>query len=307
MPFDFRQIGPVEFGVCTETEQGESFRLVPIDAGVQAALREMLLATLAELKKPGTVLSDFSPAEKYGSTERLRVPLDSEWVEKYQTVFAANNLVTDTHGLDTPESLISYFAVFRDQKNRKAMAFRRAAQFKGVVKKHLITFIDDTLQIVPDRLFKLDTDFDFVIVDNEILIWRPSGFIFTADMDRHIAMSAATNVATISQAVTCVDFSGIGDYVAEHKLAMRLVAALKIRADLSQISLKRLRASCKQNDIPVTVRDNKLSPTAGYEMDFLLLLDRRLYTLTLIDQHPETYQAAARSLTDRKSAVADPE
>ena len=299
MPFDFDQIQSVNFGVCLDTEAGESNRLVPCDQGVQSALKEMLAETVAAFTTDRAQIDEFSPAEKYGATERLRLPLDSEWVRKHRQVFAAENLPTDTHGLDKPSDLVSYFAIFRDGGGEKLMAFRRAAQFKGVVEKHLLTVINDALCLAPDRLFKLDTDFDFLIFDGQILIWRPSGFIFTAEMDGQIAACATTNVDRISEEVTCVDFTSLREFVSTHKLAMRLVAAIKIRNDLDSISRTRLRAECRDSGVKVIQKDGKLMPAAGNEMGFLMLLDRRRYTVTLIDKQPETYEAPSRHLAAR--------
>lgn len=296
MAFDFDHIQSVEFGVCLDTGEGEAYRRVPCDQGVQDALKEMLVETIAALTKEGTEIREFSPAEKYGGNERLKVPINSDLVQKHRDVFATGDFDTDTHGLDDPRALISYFAIFRDRHGKKAMGFRRAAQFKGVVKKHLVTFINDALQLVPDKLFKLDSDFDFVIFEDQILVWRPSGFIFTADMDEHIAACAAANVDRISADVTCVDFTGLRDFVSKHKLAMRLVAAIKSRDDLMKISLKRLKTSCLANNVEFTAKNGRLIPNEGSEMDFLLLLDRRHYTLELIEMQPETYQASSRHL-----------
>ena len=167
-------------------------------------------------------------------------------------------------------SAISQF--FDDAANAKLMAFRRATQFKGVIKKHLITIIDDSLHIVPDQLFKLDNDFDFLIFDDQILIWHPIGFIFTAEMDQQIAACAAANVDSIAEDITCVDFTGLKTFVSKHKLAMRLVAALKTRKDLVSVSKTRLRAECRDSGVKVIQKDGKLSPAEGSEMGFLMLL-----------------------------------
>jgi len=299
MPFNFDSIHSVEFGVCLDSETGEIYRIVPADQSVQTALKEMLEATHSQLFRDGETVSNFSPAEKYSSTERLRLVLDSELVAKHKTVFQSENLATDSHGLDEPARLVSYFAIFRDNAGAKLMGFRRAAQFKGVVKKNLIKFLDDTLKIVEDHLFKLDSDFDFLIYDDQILIWRPSGFIFTADMDEHIAACAATNVDQVAQGVTFVDFTRLKDFVSNHKLSMRLIAAIRSRDDLADISKRRLKAECKAAGLKIAERNGKLFPADGSEYGFLMLLDRRRYTVTLIDQQPETYEAPSRHAAPR--------
>lgn len=294
MPFNFAQIQSVSFGVCLNTEAGESYRLVPSEVGVQNALKSMFGDTISALTHADTTIEDFSPAEKYGATERLRVSLASEWVQKHKQIFDAENLPTDTHGLDNPAAIISYFATFHDGQGNRAMGFRRAAQFKGVLKKHLVTFVNDALRLVDDNLFKLDTDFDFLIFDDQILIWRPSGFIFTAGMDEHIAAFAAANVAHISGEISCVNFAALSDFVSKHKLAMRLVAAIKSRNDLSSITSQRLKAECKGCGVKLITKGGKLIPAKGSEMGFLMLIDRRRYTVTLVPKQPETYEAASR-------------
>lgn len=299
MAFNFDQIESVEFGVCVDTDAGESYRLVPIDDGVQEALREMLVATIASLTAEGKQIEEFSPAEKYGTSERLSLTLESDLSEKHRELFAAENLATDAHGLDEPADLVSYFAIFRDEDNAKLMAFKRATQFKGVLKKHLVTIINDALHIVPDQLFKLDNDFDFLIFDDRILIWHPIGFIFTADMDAQIAACAAANVDSIAEDITCVDFAGLKAFVSKHKLAMRLVAALKSRTDLVSVSKTRLRAECRDSGVKVVQKGERLVPAEGSEMGFLMLLDRRRYTVTLIPKQPETYEAASRHAAAR--------
>jgi len=299
MPFNFNSIITVEFGVCLDSQDNEIYRIVPSDTGVQSALKEMLEATRSSLFNEEEELQEFSPAEKYGSTERLFLSLESELVAKHQEVFASENLTTDTHGLTDPKSIISYFAIFRDNAGRKLMGFRRAAQFKGVVKKNLVTLLDDTLKLVEDHLFKLDTDFDYIIYDERILIWRPSGFIFTAGMDEHIAACAAANVDLVSKEVACVDFLGLKDFVLKHKLSMRLIAAIKSRDDLADISKRRLKAECKEAGLKISEIKGMLSPQEGSEYGFLMLLDRRRYTVTLIEKKPETYEAPSRHAAAR--------
>jgi hypothetical protein len=299
MPFNFNAIQSIEFGICLNAEGGEVYHLVPADHTVQNALQEMLEATRAQLFKDDRVPAEFSPAEKYSSTESLKLALSSELVAKHRAAFEAENLSTNTHGLDDPGRLVSYFAIFRDRAGGKLMGFRRAAQFKGVVKKSLITFLDDTLKIVNNHLFKLDTDFDFLIYDGQILIWRPSGFVFTAGMEEHIAACAAANVDDVSRVVSFVDFSGLKDFVSKHKLSMRLIAAIKQRGDLADISERCLKAECKEAGLKISERGGKLFPAEGSEYGFLMLLDRRRYTVTLIDRKPETYEAPSRHVATR--------
>lgn len=215
-------------------------------------------------------------------------------VAKHREVYQAENLAFDAGALAEPSDLIGYFAILRDQHHNKLMAFRRAAQFKGILRKKLIRFSDDALRIVEDDVFKLDQDFDFLICDDQVLIWRPSGFEFSADLEGHIAASAVQNVAAISGRISCIQFDALKDFVAEHKRAMRLVAAIKSRDDLEQTSLSKLRSYCRKNGVELHSKNGRVWPAEGHEMHFLMVLDRRRYQAELTDEGPEFYEAASR-------------
>jgi hypothetical protein len=301
--FDYDNISTVNFGVCLEDDSYESYRLVPCGEDVQHALIQMLLDTHSAINEAGAEIREFSPAEKYGPTERLKIPLNAEIAEKHRTVFRADNLPTDSDGITNVSRIVSYFAIFVDADGKKLMAFKRAAQFKGVLKKRLITFTDDALRLVGDQVFKLDNDFDFLILDEGIFVWRPSAFVFTADIDRYVAASAASNVDQIAEEVGCVSFDSIKHFVSKHKLAMRLVAAIKSRNDLSQISKRRLSTECKKAGVAVETQNGKLVPADGNELGFLMLLDRRRYSVTLIEKSPETYEAESRHPTQSSVVV----
>jgi len=74
MHFNFTKIQAVNFGVCLNTEAGESYRLVPSEGGVQDALKTMLGDTIAALKQHGTNIEEFSPAENTEQLNASRFP-----------------------------------------------------------------------------------------------------------------------------------------------------------------------------------------------------------------------------------------
>lgn len=294
--FDFANIISVEFGVSFDTECGEVFSLIPIVNEVQDALKEMLACTHESLSCGS--MDDFSPSEKYGSTECLKLPLNSGMATKHRQAYQAENLETDTYALEAPQDIVGYFGIFRDCRGQKLMAFKRATYFKGILKKKLIHFMNDAIRILPDDVFKLDQDFDFLIYGNLIFIWHPCGFEFSADIESYVATCALTNIASISTRISCVNFDQMKDFIKCHKRAMRLVAAIKSRDDLEKVSSARLKTFCAENKVPLEESDGKLWPLEGHELQFLMVLDRRRYTVTLIEDEPETYEAPSRKLTE---------
>ncbi|HAT8692495.1 TPA: DUF4868 domain-containing protein [Legionella pneumophila] len=295
MPFNFNKIETTEFGVCID-EAEESYYIVPSDHSVQNALKEMLTQTMDRLNINGEALDIFDPADKYGTNERLVIPLDSEYALTHCQMYKSDNLTTNSKALNEPQKLICYFGIFHDDEGNKLLAFRKASYFKGEVKKQLIAICDDSLRMVSDRVFKLDHDFDFVVFDNQVYIWRPSGFVYVSGLDEQISASSIKNLQGLSQEIPFINFDTLQEFISTHKRAMRLVASLASRSDLKDISLAKLKKLCSDGNIGYSFDSNVITIDKGHEMTFLMLLDRRLYKIDLIEDKPEIYQAASRKI-----------
>lgn len=296
---DLNDIRTTEFGVCLDAAANDANVLVPVDAGVQEALREMVIATAEKIGcfERNAVLPIYEPAEKYAATEALKCPIDEDFEASAPVaLFRTTNLPTSETALEDPAAIEFYFARLRDRQGRQLIAIKRAGQFKGMLKAkgRLIRWLDDTMQVVEDDVFKLDPDFDYLVTDDEMYILRPSAFEFTVDLDATILAKAKENAESLHATVTFIDFAGIAEYVGAHKRAARLVAALKKRDDLSETDQRLLKQACKHTGVTLERRNGRIFPAAGHEYEFLMLLDRRRYALTLIPDAPETYEAASR-------------
>lgn len=289
-------ISNVEFGVCCDLQEEDHFYQVPVDNSVKPALKEMLATTLEQLRVDEGGLAVFEPAQRYGATERLYVPLSEVGAEKIRQLYNAQNLDVNSRALDDLGSLVYYFASFRYRDGSVVLGVRRATQFKGVVKKHLIRLVDDTLQLVEDDIFKLDNDFDFIVKGDTIYILRPSGFEFTAALDDAFQAQALRITQDVATRLSCVEFDDryMTRYITAHKKAVRLMASLRMRNDLHLTPLKKLVSGCKKNGILCAIVNGKLRPSAGFEMAFLEFLDRRRYNVALVPKQTEFYVAANR-------------
>lgn len=300
MPFNFNKIESIEFGVCIDEKEEELFYIVPSDFSVQNALKEMLNQTMNQLNINGEVLDKYDPADKYETNERLTTSLDSEYVSRLYQIYQSDNFEANSKALNEPQKLVCYFGTFHDDKGNKLMAFKKATYFKGEVKKRLVTFCNDSLKMVSDQVFKLDHDFDFVIFDNQVYIWRPSGFVFISELDEKISVSSIQNLQRLSQEISFINFATLQEFISTHKRAMRLIASLASRNDLKDISLEKLKIVCSEGNIIYSLESDIITIEKGHEMEFLMLLDRRLYKIELIENKPEIYQAASRKIMQKK-------
>jgi hypothetical protein len=296
LAFDLNQVTLVEFGVGREDGTGQSFVAVPVDAKVQTALREMTQATWQAMQQDDDGPTKYEPSDKHGSVEWLYLPLADDMAASLRDLHQAVNLPMDAAALTSPADVFCYFVRLTDDQQRKLTALRRATQFKGIVKNkgRLIRLLDDTLQIVEDTLFKLDSDFDLLIDGTNVHILRPSGFEFAGKLQQAILDAVPGNVAAIKAELTFIEFDGIEQYAAKHPRAARYLASIRGQEEMKDIDKAALKKLCKNTGVVVSESKGRVIIADGHEMAFLQVLDRRRYQLELVKDKPEKFVAASR-------------
>ena len=294
LDFNFEEILHTEFGVGREVNGVESFSLLPVDAEVQTALREMAESTwntICGFEGEGRV---YEPSEKYAPQEYVFLPIESVLAENLRLLHQANDIEFVAGALTPPSALFCYFARFADRRGRRLTAVRRATQFKGIVKSRLIQFMTDALKIVADTTFRLDHDFDLLVDSAYVHILRPSGFEAIGGLQDAICSAVPANIDTISAQMEFVDFTRIGAYAAAHPRAARHLASIRSQGETENISKPLLLNACATHGIGLEEVNEKISVLSGFEMAFLHVLDRRMYELELVEGAPERYRAASR-------------
>jgi hypothetical protein len=283
----------VEFGVGLDEARGERYGSVPIDAEIQAALREMVITTRDELKRAGDS-TDYDPGEKYGPQENLHLPLDSQLGSHVLQIHNATNLPSDPKALSEPANVFCYFARMKDKKGTRLTAIRRATSFKGVLKSRLIQLGTDALKLVHESIFKLDRDFDLLIDDTGIQILRATGFEFVGELEGAVLGAVSQNVASIKGDLSFVNFDPVEAYASKHPRAARYLASVRTQVT-KNIDKAKLKDLCKRTGVKLTEKNGKLQVDENSMMGFLGVLDRRQYEVELINGKPEPYHAASRS------------
>jgi hypothetical protein len=292
LDFDLSDLQTVEFGVCRDMNAERAFHCIPVDTSVQNALREMAEITWQELSKMEP--AHYAPGEKYASQGYLFLPLTDNLAASMRELHEANNLPLDTNALSDPSLIYCYFARFTDTQGRRLTALRRAAHFKGVLRKRLIRLVTDSLKIIEDRVFKLDEDFDLLIDRKHIHILRPAAFEFTAQLQQEVLKAVPRNIALLQKSLSFIDFSNIETYAANHVRAARYLASILATQETQNISLENLKEVCLRTRVQVSDEGGKLRVDERHIIGFLEVLDRRRYELELIDGQPERFRAKSR-------------
>jgi len=298
LKFDINNVEVTEFGVGRDDGHGRDFDRVTVDGDVQGALQEMAGATWAAMQAQTNNPPSYEPSEKHASIEYMHLPLNDHMAEAMRKLHEANNLPPDSTALADPEKVFCYFARFTDSQERKLTAVRRATQFKGVLKSRLIRLHTNALQLIEDRVFKLDHDFDLLIDSENIHILRPSGFEFVGQLQEAILTAVSTNVTLLKEDLTFVDFDVVENYASKHPRAARYLASIRSKNEAVDIDSGRLQKLCADNGVELTVTNGMLSLEKKQVMGFLEVLDRRRYEIELVADMPEHYRAASRSKID---------
>lgn len=298
MDFDINNVRLVTFyGFFDQTGNPEHIQ-IPIHLSIQQELEEILRKTFQNIGLPASAntLDIFNPAENYTKECSLKLALNTSYISTFATVITLTNLPSRTNALDNILHLKYYYAVFTDSSDRKLYAFHRAGTFKRIVNSKLAFFNGGLLEVVNQPIFKLDNDFDFVVFDNQIYIFRVSGFEYITNAIEKIKSSASDNANQISAKVNYLDLSNIATYAMSHTKSARLLASINSRTDLNRIEKAKLVRNCNELGV-VFVEDvhGSISITSGHEYNFLCLLDRRLYKVDLVNQS-EKYEATGRLL-----------
>lgn len=292
LAFDLTTIDVIEFGVGRETNNGVEFVLIPTDATIKTALRDMASQTWRAISEHEEVI--FAPAEKYDSEENVVTATNGDYAGTLGDLHRAEMLPIAANALGEPERIFCYFARLTDRAQSRLTCVRRATQFKGILKSRLIQIVTDALKIVEERTFKLDNDYDILVDDENIHILRAAGFVVLSGIEEVIMAAVPRNVERLQDSLPFVDFATISTYASSHSRAAKVLASICSEGEANDVSRERLIAACNECGAEVDIDRDRIRPRTGHELNFLYALDRRLFRVQLVEGRIERYQAGSR-------------
>src|SRR5690606_23445418 len=108
-----------------------------------------------------------------------------------------------------------------------------------------------------DDVFKLDTDFDVLVDDQQVHILRPSGFEYACSLQKAVLGAVPKNVASIQKRIEFVDFGPIAEYAKKHPRAARYLAS--IRTHPGKVDKSLLLELCKVTGVELNQDNGQLT------------------------------------------------
>lgn len=297
--FSIDKVTTTEFGVGLDLDDdkgGTAFYLIPADNEVQFSLREVAKETRKALEELGDSAL-YEAGEKHSGVEHLHLPIDDDLAGPLREIYGAKNLPIDTQALAKHDQIFCYFARFRDQNGRTLLAVRRSVQFKGILKTRLLIMraANDTITLVKDDVFKLDSDFDLLVDKDHVHVLRPKAFEFLCHLQHAILKAVPDNVKQIAKELKFVDFGGIQEYAESHTRAARYLSSIRSQKEMMGVDKSALKKQCAKNGVDVTEVKGKITVPKQHILGFLEVLDRRRYEVELVKGTVERFVAHSRS------------
>lgn len=291
MNFSLDQIRVVQFGVGRDDVQ-YTFCAVAVDQGVQQALAEMARTTWTALQAEGDG-DPYEPAEKYGPTEHLLMALEDPLAQRLRDLHEAANLQMDNNALADPANVFCYFTRFIDAQGRRLTALRRSTQFKSISNNRLINFVDDTFTLVPNRVFRLDHDYDLLIDSDNVHILRSASFESVGKLQGAVLAATPQNIAELQRDLPFFQFDSVLAYSGTRPRAARYLASIRARG-VANINRDALVRACARAGVVVQEVNGQLVVEEDQVMGLLEVLDHRRYEVDLDPTQPVQYRAQNR-------------
>jgi len=223
---DIQNVTSVNFGIGLRSNGNLYF--VPTDGNMKEALKEMISATVNGF---GAIDSDWEAydiSEDYGARRRVFCPRGDEFMAVFSDLFNAGALDDLANLPDHVNDIEMYFAEITDNQNRRMIGARKATQFKGTVKarNRLVRMVNDTLSIIEDTVFKLDSEFDVLVTDANVYVLNDGKMQQLGEIVSRVAATAKDKVQAIEDEITFLDLSRIKEKIEKHPRVARYAASI---------------------------------------------------------------------------------
>ena len=301
MNFDFEHMEARGFGVATRVRGEVSFFNIQTGNDVLEELEEMAKTTWKQMLEVDGVPIAYDPSEAYPAKQHLTIGLGEEPADLFWDLQQTVDLNPGGREiLDNPRTIFCYFARFIDANGRSLVAMRRSSTFKGAVTRqargvpHRLMIWRNGLMLIEGNVFRLDSQFDLLIDNQEVRILHAAGFEQIGGLRTLIQDAAIENVQHMQAQLPFVagDFDD-PEWQVPVGIARKLAALRQVR--LEGLTVDSLRRQCEIKNVPFNERpDGALGFERADVGDLLDVLTRHIFVDELIPGEPEVYRAPSR-------------
>lgn len=297
LQFDLERVksDDTEFYAAIGRGRTPNVGFVRIGNDLRNALNEATVCTVRRMQELSAEPEQYDPANIHESAAHLFVPMDSGFASKAKYLHEVSSPDELTDPLKQLPKADLYMARLEDEHGNRLTAVKKTSDFGRKLKRGLLAKLaDGGLELDDEPKFQLSGDFDFLIEDQGVFVYRYRQFESACNLDTTIKDAAKDNLAYIKTQVTFLDFDSIEQTATTSVRSARVIASIRANNYGARLDIDRIRSYCNQYDIPFSEEDGVMTVEPTHHLDFLRLVGRQILGVELVPGEPEVFQASSR-------------
>lgn len=276
-------------------KSGERF-FVPIDVGVRNALKTILRETIDAFEEIEGEWEVHDISEDYGERRRIYALRADPLFQTMSDIFDSGTLAELPDLQNHLPELHYYFARYVDHTGRVIVGVKKARNAKATLaaQNKLVRLVDNSLQLIEERVLRLDRYFDVLITADHVFVLEPRPMEQVAQLVQQVAASATAKVQAIHDAVTFLDLSRVREKIGRHPKLARIAHSVASNPNLALLQRSVIEELARAQGIRFKEVDGRLLCNVTDEAKLLEILDARRYHLDLTATGAVPYRATAR-------------
>ncbi len=291
--FDPGEVSSADFHAALVS--GERF-FVPIDVGVRNALKAILRDTIDAFEGLEGDWEAHDISEDYGERRRIYALRADPLFQTLSDIFDSGALAELPDLQNHLAELDYYFAKFVDPDGRMIVGVKKARNAKATLgaQNKLVRLVDNSLQLIEERVLRLDRTFDVLLTADHVFILEPRPMEQVARLVEQVAASAKAKVQAIHDAVTFLDLSRVREKIGRHPKLARIAHSVASNPNLALMQRAVIEELARAQGIRFKDVNGRLLCNVTDEAKLLEILDARRYHLDLTATGAVPYRATAR-------------
>lgn len=264
------------------------------------SLRDFLIAavnrTVEEMSAIETETGSadgYDPSNIHEGRGRIFIPLDAEFAVKARYLHEAQDVPNLDDPMEHLDSISLYMARLTDSNGNYLTAVKSTGDFRRRVREpKLMGWFGEGLGIESELRFELYNDFDFLIDDSGVHVYRIKTFETVCNLAEAVRNAVTQNVDYLSDQITFIDFAPFLENPSIRNA--RALASIRAEGRYQRVEQDLLCGHCDKLELEYEVVDGRIRISPESRDGFLRLINRQVLGIELVRGEPETYLAASR-------------
>lgn len=296
--FEFAHVveNQTEFRVAFGRGKEPVLNFVKIVQSLRNFLNSAVSRTIEEMLAIDTgtgSAEDYDPSSIYEGKGRVFIPMDSLFAVKARYLHDAQDVPSLPDPIKHLPSINLYMARLVDSNGKLLTAVKGVGDFRRRVRDpKLIGWMGEGLGIETEERFELYDDFDFLVDDSGVQVYRPKAFETVCNLADIIRDSVSQNVEYLTAQIPFIDFAPFLENPSIRNA--RAFASIRGEGRYQRVEQDMLCGHCDRLELQYEIVEGRIRIGSESQDTFLRLINRQVLGIEMVKGELETYLAASR-------------